>query len=115
LGADRIFCSPWTPVGGQWAGGSVSPLARAFASYYSRTTDFARLVFSLFDEECVTQPIVERPLQEIDCDDDPRLQPAAELHLVGCDPVVEFYTPFGSVLLKYSSRVAAFQALFRIG
>ena len=72
-------------------------------------------VFSLFDEECVTKPIVERPLQEIDCDDDPRLQPAAELHLVGCDPVVEFYTPFGSVLLKYSSRVAAFQALFRTG
>jgi len=33
----------------------------------------------------MAQPIVERPLQEIDRDDDPRLEPAARGYLVGRD------------------------------
>jgi hypothetical protein len=51
---------------------------RLFANHRLR-----RLVFSLLDEECLTQPIVQRPLQEIDRDDDPRLEPPTLFHLVG--------------------------------
>lgn len=39
------------------------------------------------DEGGMPQPIVKRPLQEINCDDDPRLEPTARVHLIGREPM----------------------------
>src|SRR5215469_8469427 len=55
-------------------------MTRLFASHR-----FCRLVLLELDEERVTEPVIERPLKEIDRDDHSGLEPSACRHLVGCD------------------------------